>query len=145
MIAPVVLCVHSDRFVQFPTSHWLTEMEGCKFPYGPINNMEQVFSDPQVSLPCFKLTLSPIFGQVSMAIDISVRRHDSTSRLSMSFDQTGYEWTSGRNADWVQKKHDSFQSLSTYSNIYAMAYLENTASTIIGRGGNRANITIIKL
>ena len=30
------------------TDEWLSEFEGANFPYGPINNMEQVFSDPQV-------------------------------------------------------------------------------------------------
>lgn len=36
------------RFLQHSTIHWLRVLEGCGFPYGPINNMQQVFSDPQV-------------------------------------------------------------------------------------------------
>ena len=40
--------MHHFRFLQHPTSHWLEILEGCSFPYGPINNMQEVFSDPQV-------------------------------------------------------------------------------------------------
>ncbi|KAK7880382.1 hypothetical protein WMY93_032972 [Mugilogobius chulae] len=39
-----------DRFVQESTSDWLRRFEGSGVPVGPINSMEQVFSDPQVSL-----------------------------------------------------------------------------------------------
>ena len=36
------------RFLQHSTIHWLEVLDGCGFPYGPINSMQQVFSDPQV-------------------------------------------------------------------------------------------------
>jgi len=29
-------------------AEWLTIFEGATFPYGPVNNMKEVFSDPQV-------------------------------------------------------------------------------------------------
>ncbi|XP_070566069.1 succinate--hydroxymethylglutarate CoA-transferase-like isoform X2 [Ptychodera flava] len=38
----------SERFSEKLLSEWLDIFEGCGIPYGPINNMHQVFSDPQV-------------------------------------------------------------------------------------------------
>ena len=29
-------------------AEWLTVFEGAAFPYGPVNNIQEVFSDPQV-------------------------------------------------------------------------------------------------
>ena len=37
------------RFAQHSTSHWLDVLEGGGFPYGPVNNMAEAFSDPQVA------------------------------------------------------------------------------------------------
>lgn len=36
------------RFSEKATMEWLQLFEGSGVPYGPINNMQQVFSDPQV-------------------------------------------------------------------------------------------------
>ncbi|XP_040405091.1 succinate--hydroxymethylglutarate CoA-transferase isoform X3 [Cygnus olor] len=38
----------STRFLEKTTVKWLQLFEGSGVPYGPINNMQQVFSDPQV-------------------------------------------------------------------------------------------------
>ncbi|XP_070583844.1 succinate--hydroxymethylglutarate CoA-transferase isoform X2 [Erythrolamprus reginae] len=38
----------SARFLEKETSKWLNHFEGSGVPYGPINSMKQVFSDPQV-------------------------------------------------------------------------------------------------
>ncbi|XP_066484131.1 succinate--hydroxymethylglutarate CoA-transferase isoform X1 [Tiliqua scincoides] len=38
----------SARFLEKETTKWLELFEGCGVPYGPINSMQQVFSDPQV-------------------------------------------------------------------------------------------------
>ncbi|XP_066848306.1 succinate--hydroxymethylglutarate CoA-transferase isoform X9 [Anser cygnoides] len=38
----------STRFSEKTTIKWLQLFEGSGVPYGPINNMQQVFSDPQV-------------------------------------------------------------------------------------------------
>ncbi|XP_064276290.1 succinate--hydroxymethylglutarate CoA-transferase isoform X2 [Passer domesticus] len=38
----------STRFSEKATTEWLQLFEGSGVPYGPINNMQQVFSDPQV-------------------------------------------------------------------------------------------------
>ena len=35
-------------FSELSTSEWMNIFEGSNFPYGPINNLQQVFSDPQV-------------------------------------------------------------------------------------------------
>lgn len=37
-----------EIFCQKTTSEWLAQLEGSGIPYGPINNMQAVFSDPQV-------------------------------------------------------------------------------------------------
>ncbi|KAJ7322693.1 hypothetical protein JRQ81_018980, partial [Phrynocephalus forsythii] len=39
----------SARFLEEETTKWLELFEGSGVPYGPINSMKQVFSDPQVS------------------------------------------------------------------------------------------------
>lgn len=44
----VLIKLMEEKFLSKSCGEWLTVLEGCKFPYGPINNMEQVFSDPQV-------------------------------------------------------------------------------------------------
>lgn len=36
------------RFSEKATIEWLQLFEGSGVPYGPINNMQQVFADPQV-------------------------------------------------------------------------------------------------
>ncbi|XP_021241470.1 succinate--hydroxymethylglutarate CoA-transferase isoform X2 [Numida meleagris] len=38
----------STRFLEKTTVKWLQLFEGSRVPYGPINNMQQVFSEPQV-------------------------------------------------------------------------------------------------
>ncbi|XP_061410671.1 succinate--hydroxymethylglutarate CoA-transferase isoform X2 [Lethenteron reissneri] len=38
----------ADRFAEKTTAQWMALFEGCPVPYGPINSMRQVFSDPQV-------------------------------------------------------------------------------------------------
>ncbi|KAJ6120564.1 CoA-transferase family III domain-containing protein, partial [Penicillium sp. IBT 18751x] len=40
-------CILDDLFVRKSTSEWETMFEGSGMPYGPINNMEKVFSHPQ--------------------------------------------------------------------------------------------------
>ncbi|XP_076347938.1 succinyl-CoA:glutarate CoA-transferase-like [Tachypleus tridentatus] len=44
----VLLCELSSRFLQYSTDHWLKAFNGSGIPYGPINNIGQVFNDPQV-------------------------------------------------------------------------------------------------
>lgn len=39
-----------EKFQQKSTADWLKAFEGSGIPYGPINNIQQVFSDPQVSI-----------------------------------------------------------------------------------------------
>lgn len=41
-------CCFAFRFSEKATREWLQLFEGSGVPYGPINNMQQVFSDPQV-------------------------------------------------------------------------------------------------
>ena len=41
-------CTSICRFKSRTTKHWLSVLEGSGMPYGPINNMQQVFSEPQV-------------------------------------------------------------------------------------------------
>ncbi|KAK3724290.1 hypothetical protein RRG08_043288 [Elysia crispata] len=43
-----LLAFLSSVFKQKPLAYWLSTFEESGIPHGPINNMEQVFSDPQV-------------------------------------------------------------------------------------------------
>ncbi|GFW58392.1 succinate--hydroxymethylglutarate CoA-transferase [Trichonephila clavipes] len=38
---------HSS-FSKQSTQHWINKLEGCDIPFGPVNEMEQVFVDPQI-------------------------------------------------------------------------------------------------
>lgn len=38
----------TDAFSKCTTKQWLVVLEGCPFPYAPINSLSQVFSDPHV-------------------------------------------------------------------------------------------------
>lgn len=38
----------SDRIGEKSLAEWLTIFEGASFPYGPVNSIQEVFSDPQV-------------------------------------------------------------------------------------------------
>ncbi|GFY51135.1 succinate--hydroxymethylglutarate CoA-transferase [Trichonephila inaurata madagascariensis] len=38
----------NDIFSKQSTQHWINMLEGCDIPFGPVNEMEQVFVDPQV-------------------------------------------------------------------------------------------------
>ena len=38
----------SEALRQQPRQHWLTQLEAAKVPCGPINNLDEVFTDPQV-------------------------------------------------------------------------------------------------
>ncbi|KAM9701152.1 succinyl-CoA:glutarate CoA-transferase, partial [Menidia menidia] len=41
----------SQRFLQEDTAHWLIRFQGSGVPVGPINSIQEVFADPQVSVP----------------------------------------------------------------------------------------------
>ena len=43
-----LLAILKQRFETKTCEEWLQAFEGCTFPYGPINNIEGAFSDPQV-------------------------------------------------------------------------------------------------
>nr|XP_015210071.1 PREDICTED: succinate--hydroxymethylglutarate CoA-transferase isoform X2 [Lepisosteus oculatus] len=43
-----LLKILSERFSEKKTAEWLQMFEGTGVPYGPINSIQQVFSDPQV-------------------------------------------------------------------------------------------------
>ncbi|XP_030623481.1 succinyl-CoA:glutarate CoA-transferase [Chanos chanos] len=44
-----LLQILSERFSMEPTGEWLRRFEGTGVPCGPINSIQQVFSDPQVA------------------------------------------------------------------------------------------------
>ena len=41
-------CVCVYRLLQKNLSEWLALLEGQELPFGPVNDIEQVFEDPQV-------------------------------------------------------------------------------------------------
>ena len=55
------------RFIEKSTEEWEAILEETNIAYGPINNIKQVFEDPQVRLSglkvrkiCYHLPLTPI-------------------------------------------------------------------------------------
>lgn len=44
----VLITKLQERFNSKTLEKWMELLEGCGFPYGPINNIKQVFDDPQV-------------------------------------------------------------------------------------------------
>ncbi|KAI5606450.1 succinate--hydroxymethylglutarate CoA-transferase isoform X2, partial [Silurus asotus] len=65
----------AERFSENSTAEWLSRFEGTGVPCGPINTMQQVFSDPQVSLIHLLLanvTLNPLFTLMLMMFYVCV-------------------------------------------------------------------------
>jgi len=42
----------SRRVGEKSLAEWLTDFEEASFAYGPVNNIQEVFSDPQVGANC---------------------------------------------------------------------------------------------
>ncbi|KAJ8778687.1 hypothetical protein J1605_013364 [Eschrichtius robustus] len=66
IVNSVKYCTES-RFEEEMTSKWLHLFEGSGVPYGPINNMKNVFAEPQVCFLklCGTAPLAPV-AQLSM-------------------------------------------------------------------------------
>lgn len=47
---PSFIPLFTCRFVKETTKEWLRRFEGTGVPCGPINNIQQVFGNPQVSV-----------------------------------------------------------------------------------------------
>ena len=43
-----IMAIFAGLFLKKPVAYWLDELEKAGVPSGPINNFEQVFSDPHV-------------------------------------------------------------------------------------------------
>ncbi|UTA47285.1 CoA transferase [Simiduia sp. 21SJ11W-1] len=54
--------------LQHTAEHWLTQLEAQQVPCGPINNIEQVFNDPQLQARNMRIQVAhPLAGQVELA------------------------------------------------------------------------------
>lgn len=42
---------------QHPSTHWITGLEACNVPCGPVNSLDQVFEDPQIVARGMKITM----------------------------------------------------------------------------------------
>ncbi|KAM3929005.1 succinyl-CoA:glutarate CoA-transferase [Leptodactylus fuscus] len=63
-----LLQVLSARFSEKTTAEWLKLFEGSGIPYGPINSIKQVFSEPQVAHNGLVLEMEhPMAGKISVA------------------------------------------------------------------------------
>jgi len=59
-VVPVVQAILKEQ----PTNYWLRSLEDAKIPCGPINNLDQVFEDPQVLHRGMKIAMShPLAGK----------------------------------------------------------------------------------
>ncbi|KAM8967693.1 succinyl-CoA:glutarate CoA-transferase [Pelodytes ibericus] len=62
-----LLSIISARFSEKNTTEWLQLFEGAGIPYGPINNLKQVFSEPQVAHNGLILEMNhPTAGKISV-------------------------------------------------------------------------------
>ncbi|XP_068604214.1 succinate--hydroxymethylglutarate CoA-transferase [Brachionichthys hirsutus] len=75
-----LLHILSQRFLQEKTADWLRRFEGSGVPVGPINSMQEVFSDPQVKHNGLILQMKhPTAGRVTVpgpAVRFSSFSHD---------------------------------------------------------------------
>lgn len=71
-------------FAQKPNDHWKKVFEHAGFPFGPVNNMEQVFSDPHVKDIGIVKTLShPVAGDVKvMGSPVTYSHASNTARTA---------------------------------------------------------------
>uniref|UniRef100_G3Q201 Succinyl-CoA:glutarate-CoA transferase n=1 Tax=Gasterosteus aculeatus aculeatus TaxID=481459 RepID=G3Q201_GASAC len=73
----------SQRFLQEKTADWLREFEGSGVPVGPINNIQEVFSDPQVKHNGLIQEMEhPTAGQITVpgpAVRFSSFAHDKAT------------------------------------------------------------------
>uniref|UniRef100_A0A8C2T5S0 Succinyl-CoA:glutarate CoA-transferase n=1 Tax=Coturnix japonica TaxID=93934 RepID=A0A8C2T5S0_COTJA len=64
----------STRFSEKTTVEWLQLFEGSGVPYGPINNMQQVFSEPQVLHNGLVMEMDhPIAGRIAVPVSGGIR------------------------------------------------------------------------
>ncbi|GAA6097953.1 succinate--hydroxymethylglutarate CoA-transferase isoform X2 [Tachysurus ichikawai] len=69
----------AERFLQESTAKWLRCFEGTGVPCGPINTIQQVFSDPQIHT-------TPAQGRVHGANSVAVKAaHDTRQTCSPAF------------------------------------------------------------
>ncbi|XP_068092477.1 succinate--hydroxymethylglutarate CoA-transferase isoform X3 [Hyperolius riggenbachi] len=67
-----LLDIFTSRFSEKTTSEWLQLFEGSGIPYGPINSIKQVFSEPQVAHNGLILEMDhPTAGKISVPEKIS--------------------------------------------------------------------------
>eukprot|EP00164_Ancoracysta_twista_P003474 GFYU01004635.1.p1 GENE.GFYU01004635.1~~GFYU01004635.1.p1 ORF type:complete len:461 (+),score=81.43 GFYU01004635.1:71-1453(+) len=78
-----LLGILKTMFKAQPTATWLDRLEGHGFPFGPINTMEQVFSDPQVLHRQMVQTIQhPTAGNLKL-IGMPVKYSDTSPTLRL--------------------------------------------------------------
>ncbi|XP_073344213.1 succinate--hydroxymethylglutarate CoA-transferase [Pagrus major] len=73
----------SQRFLQEKTADWLRRFEGSGVPVGPINSIQEVFSDPQVKHNGLILEMNhPTAGRISVTGKLITRASQWTQQQS---------------------------------------------------------------
>uniref|UniRef100_A0A3B1KJE4 Succinyl-CoA:glutarate CoA-transferase n=1 Tax=Astyanax mexicanus TaxID=7994 RepID=A0A3B1KJE4_ASTMX len=81
----------SDRFLEESTDEWLRRFEGTGVPCGPINTIQQVFSDPQVAHNGLILEMDhPTSGRIAVAEEVEVEGKELCR--AVSFDHGPGQW-----------------------------------------------------
>ncbi|XP_075684685.1 succinyl-CoA:glutarate CoA-transferase isoform X3 [Rhinoderma darwinii] len=90
-----LLQVLTGRFSGKTTAEWLELFEGSGIPYGPINSIKQVFSEPQVAHNGLILEMEhPMAGKISVAAKAMVRKKLTTHQRDLIVErhQSGEEY-----------------------------------------------------
>lgn len=79
----------ADAMLTRTMAEWVERMEAANVPCGPINNMQQVFEDPQVQHRCMRLSLPHGAGVQAPAVANPMRFSETPIRYGRSAPRLG--------------------------------------------------------
>ncbi len=85
----VLIPMLSDRMLQRTMQEWVALLEAAKVPCGPINNMKQVFEDPQVQHRGIQVSLPHSSGIDAPGLANPIRLSETPIRYAHSAPQLG--------------------------------------------------------
>ena len=89
-----------DTFSQQPTAHWLKVLEGAGVPCGPINDMAEVFADPQVTARDMVVELEHPLAGTTQNIGIPIKLSETPGSVRTAAP------TLGQHTDAVLAEYD---------------------------------------
>ena len=85
------MAILSERLGEGTNKGWCQTFEGSGFPYGPVNSMDEVFSDPQVQFNNLHQTVEhSTLGQISQVKKMyGIKPHHAIYELLKANEQRG--------------------------------------------------------